>query len=205
MSRSSEQFPLRRTETLRQLVTDPHLPLIVAGLGTACFDAARLTDDGPNLFAIDGAMGTAVPVGLGLALARPESRVLVITGDGELLMNLGALATAASQSPPNLSILCVDNGAWGLTGFQTTHTARGTDLAAIAEGCGITATTTVRLPGDVATGAKLLEDDGRLTFVVLAVAPEPAEPFPFERDGATCRIRFRDHVSHVSHVTSQER
>jgi thiamine pyrophosphate-dependent acetolactate synthase large subunit-like protein len=194
VSRSSDQYPLSRTATLRRLVPDPERYLIVSGLGTACFDAARLTDDGPNLFAIDGAMGTAVPVGLGLALARPGDDVLVITGDGEVLMNLGALATVAGQTPPNLSILCIDNGSWGLTGFQDTHTARQADLAAIAAGSGFTATTTVRRPEDIATGAELIADASRPTFVVLATAPEAPEPFPLERDGNACRLRFRKYV-----------
>lgn len=193
MSRSSEPT-LSRTPALRELVPEPDRYLIVAGLGTPCFDAARLTGDGDNLFAIDGAMGTATSVGLGLALARPRERVLVITGDGELLMSLGSLPTAATAAPANLSILCVDNRAWGLTGFQRTHTGFRTDLAAVAAGSGVPACTTVDAPADLPAGRTLLEDDARLTFVVLRVIAEPPEPYPFERDGPRCRARFRDHV-----------
>lgn len=193
MSRSSEPT-LSRTPALRELVPDPDHYLIVAGLGTPCFDAARLTGDGANLFAIDGAMGTATSVGLGLALARPRDRVLVLTGDGELLMSLGSLPTAATAAPPNLSILCVDNRAWGLTGFQATHTAHRTDLAAVASGSGIPACTTVSEPADLPAGRALLEDDARLTFVALRVRSEPPEPYAFERDGPRCRTRFRDFV-----------
>jgi phosphonopyruvate decarboxylase len=182
---------LRRTSALAELIDDPASFLIVCGLGTAAFDAARLTGDGPNLFPIDGAMGAAVSVGLGLALARPQDAVLVMTGDGELLMNLGALATAAVQSPPNLSILCIDNGVWGLTGAQPTHTSHGVDLTAVAEGCGLAAST-VTSTADLAAGRAALADPSRLTFVRLELDAEPPEPFPFDRDGPAIRRRFRD-------------
>lgn len=188
MPRSSD---LRRTPALAALVDDPDAFLIVCGLGTAAFDAARLTDDGENLFGIDGAMGAAVSVGLGLALAQPGRRVLVMTGDGELLMNLGALATVAVQAPPNLSILCIDNGAWALTGAQETHTSHGVDLTAIAAGCGIAAIT-VSAEEDLPAGRDALADDSRLTFVRLELGAEPPEPFPFDRDGTAIRRRFRD-------------
>ncbi len=79
-----------------------------------------------------GAMGGACMIGLGLALARPDKRVLVVTGDGELLMNVGALATIAVINPPNLAILCVDNGHYGETGYQKSHTSLGVDLEKIA-------------------------------------------------------------------------
>lgn len=188
MPRNSD---LRRTAAVAALVGDPHRYLIVSGLGAAAFDAARLTDDGDNLFPIDGAMGSATLVGLGLALARPERSVLVLTGDGELLMNLGGLATTAVQAPPNLSILCVDNGVYALTGAQLTHTSHGVDLTAAAAACGFAAPLTVRTASDLAEGAERLADDAQLSFVRLELAAEPPEPHPFDRDGAACRRRFR--------------
>ncbi|MHB1538150.1 MAG: thiamine pyrophosphate-dependent enzyme [Solirubrobacteraceae bacterium] len=189
MQRSSE---LRRTSSLAELVRQPSRHLIVCGLGTSAFDAARLTADGENLFPIDGAMGSAVSVGLGLALAQPQRSVLVITGDGELLMNLGALATAAVQAPPNLSILCIDNGVWGLTGAQRTHTSHGVDLTAVAAACGVARCLTVDAADQIAAGGAALHDATRLTFVRLALDAEPPEPFPFDRDGPAIRRRFRD-------------
>lgn len=194
MSKSSEPRPLSRTPALRELVPEPDRYLIVAGLGTPCYDAARLTDGGDNLFPIDGTMGIATAVGTGLALARPGERVLVMTGDGELLMNLGSLPTAATAAPPNLSILCIDNSSWGMTGFQRTHTAYRTDLAGIAAASGIPACATVVESADIATGRRLLEDDSQASFVALRVPPEPLEPFPIDRDGPRCRARFRDYV-----------
>lgn len=189
MQRSSE---LRRVDALGELVDEPGRYLIVCGLGAAAFDAARLTGDGANLFPIDGAMGSSVSVGLGLAIAQPQRAVLVITGDGEMLMNLGALATAAVQTPPNLSILCIDNGVWALTGAQRTHTSHGVDLTAVAAACGIESSITVARPDDLVRGRAALADASQLSFVRLELGPETPEPFPFDRDGAAVRRRFRD-------------
>ena len=101
-------------------------------------------------------MGGAAMIGLGLALARPEKRVLVVTGDGELLMNIGALSTIAVMNPPNLAILCVDNGHYGETGYQKSHTSLGVDFEKIAIGSGIKATRTVAAESDIPDGARLL-------------------------------------------------
>src|SRR5919201_617550 len=88
-------------------------------------------------FYLGGAMGGAAMVGLGLALAQPQRRVLVVTGDGEMLMGLGSLATIGVQQPANLSLVVIDNERYGETGMQITHTAQGVDLNAIARGCGL--------------------------------------------------------------------
>src|SRR5690348_17485491 len=101
-------------------------------------------------------MGAACSMGLGLALARPDRRVLVITGDGELLMNVGALATIAVLNPANLGIVCVDNGHYGETGYQKSHTSLGVDLEKIAQGSGIKMTRTVTRESEIADGQRLL-------------------------------------------------
>ncbi len=139
-----------------------------------------------------GAMGGAVMIGLGLALARPDKRVLVATGDGELLMNIGALATVAILNPANFSILVVDNGHYGETGWQKSHTSLGVDLRRkIAAGSGIQRTRTISTEADIADGARLLREGNGTAFVVLRVAP--AEPPAYKRnfDLAACRNRFR--------------
>ena len=108
--------------------------LFVTGLAGTARDIAALTNDGAHIYTMAGAMGGACMIGLGLALARPDKRVLVATGDGELLMNLGALATIAVLNPANLAILVVDNGHYGETGYQKSHTSLGVDLEKIAVG-----------------------------------------------------------------------
>jgi phosphonopyruvate decarboxylase len=100
---------LDRREVIPLLIEKPHDFLVVAGLAGSAQELTAITDDGANVYAMAGAMGAAVSMGLGLALAQPKQRVLCVTGDGELLMNLGALATAALMNPPNLTIICVDN------------------------------------------------------------------------------------------------
>ena len=107
---------LDRRDILADLIPDPDRYLIVTGLAGAARDTAALTDDGANTYTMAGCMGAAVAMGLGMALAAPARHVLVITGDGELMMNLGSLASVATMAPANLSIICIDNGCHGETG-----------------------------------------------------------------------------------------
>src|SRR5262249_11470730 len=94
--------------------------LVIPGLGSTAWDAVAAGDDDRNFY-LWGAMGGAAMIGLGLALAQPERRVAVITGDGEMLMGLGSLATIGIQQPRNLAVIVFDNGAYGETGMQTSH------------------------------------------------------------------------------------
>ena len=110
--------------------------LLVTGLGSTTYDAAAVADDERNFY-LWGAMGAAAMVGLGLAIARPERRVLVVTGDGEMLMGLGALATIGVQRPPNLAIAVFDNARYAETGMQPSHTDFGVSLTGVARSCGI--------------------------------------------------------------------
>src|SRR5437868_10551298 len=125
-------FVLDRGQAVPALIGRHEDFLIVSGLAGTSRDVAALTGDGAHTYTMAGAMGGAAMIGLGLALARPDKRVLVATGDGELLMNVGALATIAVLNPPNLVIVCVDNGHYGETGYQKTHTSLGADLEKIA-------------------------------------------------------------------------
>ena len=130
-------------------------------------------------------------IGLGLALARPQRRVLVVTGDGELLMNASALATIAVMNPPNLAIICVDNGHYGETGYQKSHTSLGVDLEAIAAGSGISATRTISAEEELADGARLLREGNGTVFVLLRVKPTDPPAFKRNMDPSACRVRFR--------------
>src|SRR5690348_14651788 len=112
--------------------------LVVTGLGSTTYDAASVGDDERNFY-LWGAMGGACMIGLGLAIARPDRQVLVVTGDGEILMGLGALATIGVQRPPNLVIAVFDNGRYAETGMQPTHTDTAVSLTGVARSCGIPA------------------------------------------------------------------
>ena len=188
---AAASFILDRRQAVPAIIGRHEDFLIVAGLAGTAKDVASLTNDGAHAFAMAGVMGAAAMMGLGLALAQPARRVLVVTGDGELLMNVGALATIAVIDPPNLSILCVDNGHYGETGYQKSHTSLGVDLEKIAIGSGIQRTRTIAQEAQLAEGARLLREGNGTAFVVLRVAP--AEPPSFKRnfDPAVCRVRFK--------------
>ncbi len=151
-------FQLDRNDVLPKLIPEPDKYLIIAGLAGTARDIDHLCGVESSLFyAMAGAMGGAVSIGLGLALAQPERRILVCTGDGELLMNIGALATVSVIKPENLGILCVDNGHYGETGNQRSHTGECTDLTAMAQGAGIPIIHTVSKEEDIADATDLID------------------------------------------------
>ncbi|MCL2396166.1 MAG: thiamine pyrophosphate-dependent enzyme [Acidimicrobiaceae bacterium] len=188
----SGQLP-DRLEALQETVCRIGECVVIAGVGSAVFDMARLTENAATVFPLDGAMGAAVSMGLGLALQRSDLEVVVVTGDGELLMNVGSLATVASAMPANLAIVCVDNQLYGLTGGQRTHTATGTDLAKMGAGAGIPNTLTCRAPEQFPEAVEMLRSAGP-SLVVLKVGPEASARYPVDRDASACRVRFKEAI-----------
>jgi thiamine pyrophosphate-dependent acetolactate synthase large subunit-like protein len=184
-------FLMDRAVAIPALIGDHKDFLFVTGLAGSSRDIAHLTNDGGNLFTMAGTMGAAVSMGLGLALARPDKKVLCVTGDGELLMNVGALATVAVMNPANFGIICVDNGHYGETGYQKSHTSLGVDLEKMAVGAGIKSTCTIQQPGEIKSGARMLRESNGACFVLLKV--KPGEPPAFKRDlhAGAARVRFR--------------
>lgn len=185
------RYEMDRGEAVPAIVGRHEDFLIVTGLAGTSKEFGHLTRDGEHLFSMAGAMGAACMVGLGLALAQPQRRVLVATGDGELLMNVGALATIAVHDPPNLSILCVDNGHYGETGYQRSHTSLGVDLERMALGAGIKATRTVETREQIEEGARVLRESNATSFVVLRVRPTDPPAFRRNMRAHECRARFR--------------
>jgi thiamine pyrophosphate-dependent acetolactate synthase large subunit-like protein len=164
--------------------------LVVPGLGSTTYDLAAAGDDDRNFY-LWGAMGGAAMIGLGLALAQPDKRVAVITGDGEMLMGMGALATIGIQRPRNLAVIVFDNGVYGETGMQPSHTQSGVDLVGVAAACGFATCL------NVTDEASLHDLRGRLKTLretlfarVPIVASEPPRVLP-ERDGVVLKDRFR--------------
>jgi thiamine pyrophosphate-dependent acetolactate synthase large subunit-like protein len=181
---------LDRRAAIRILLEKRDDLLLVTGLGSTTWDAASVGDD-PRNFYLWGAMGAAALVGLGLALAQPQRRVLVVTGDGEMLMGLGGLATIGVQRPPNLALAVFDNGHYGETGMQPSHTGAGVELIGIARSCGI------RETFDISDELGLREFAGRVRrpattlFARVAIrADEPPRVLP-PRDGVHLKNRFR--------------
>jgi phosphonopyruvate decarboxylase len=189
-AKATPKFELDRTEAVPAIIGKPQDFLFIGGLAGTAKDLAAITQDGSNYYGMAGAMGAAVSMGLGLALARPDRKVLVATGDGELLMNIGALATASVLNPPNLRILCVDNGHYGETGYQLSHTSLGVDLEQMAIGAGIKSTMTVESKDQMTAGARMLRESNGTCFVVLRVKPEDGPKFKRDMDPASTRVRF---------------
>ena len=186
----SETFPLRRREVVRRLVTADSDVAVIAGLGSTAWDITAAGDRDLN-FPLWGAMGGAIPLGLGLALAQPERRVLVITGDGETLMGLGSFATGALQAPANLSICTFDNEHYGETGMQATHTSARTDLAGIAAACGIAVAETIRTQDELEAALPVILGAPGPVYHVITVRAEKLDFVLPPKDGVHLKNRFR--------------
>jgi phosphonopyruvate decarboxylase len=187
---AQEKLPDRKI-AVPKIVGNPDDFLIIAGLAGSAKDMAHLTREAPNAFMFGGAMGGALSMGLGLALAQPDRKVLVVTGDGELLMNMGSLATIAVAQPPNLSVVCVDNGHYQETGNQESHTNLGVDLEKIAQGSGIAVTRTVKTVEECEEASTVLRNTNGPVFVLLRVNEEPPPKGPRNWDAADRKTIFR--------------
>ena len=186
-----KQLRLERRAAMAALVADRGDDLLVVpGLGSTTWDLAAAGDNDRNFY-LWGAMGGAAMIGLGLALAQPEKRVAVITGDGEMLMGMGALATIGIQRPANLAVIVFDNGVYGETGMQPSHTQNGVDLLKIAAACGIGTCLDVQDEAGLADLAQRLKSLRETLFArVLIEASDPPRVLP-ERDGVVLKQRFR--------------
>jgi thiamine pyrophosphate-dependent acetolactate synthase large subunit-like protein len=175
---------------VRELLARCPEALVITGLGSPSWDAFA-AGDSDRIFYLWGAMGGAAAMGLGLALAQPQRSVLVITGDGEQLMGLGVLATIAAQQPPNLAIVVLDNGHYGETGMQRSHTSLGTDLVAVARGCGIAQAEAIRdIDGVAPLAARIRAREGCLLAQVHVASEDLPKALP-ARDGVYLKNRFR--------------
>jgi thiamine pyrophosphate-dependent acetolactate synthase large subunit-like protein len=165
--------------------------LVIPGLGSTCWDLAAAGDNDRNFY-LWGAMGGAAMIGLGLALAQPDKRVLVVTGDGEMLMGMGALATIAVKRPSNLAVVVFDNGHYGETGMQPSHTNQGrVDLLGVARSCGIATCLDVTDADSLVDLVTRLKAPTGTLFARVAIAiADPPRVLP-ERDGAVLKARFR--------------
>lgn len=181
-----------RRAAVKQILARRGDALLVTGLGSSCYDAG--TVDHPNTFYLWGGMGGACMIGLGLALAQPKRRVLVITGDGEMLMGLGSLATIGAEKVKNLSVIVIDNELYSETGMQPTHTSRGVDLAGIAKAAGFASSSTVVSESELKSSIPKLYTTPGPIFMDLKVS---ANRYPLSirlRDGTHIKNRFRENL-----------
>lgn len=185
---------MERRAVVHRILKDRGDAAVVTGIGNASHDVASAGDD-PNNMYLFGIMGGAVMVAFGIALAQPKRRVVVITGDGELLAGIGSLATVGVEKPKNLSIVVLDNQAYGATGNQQTHTARGVDLVGIAAASGFARTALIT---DNAALEAAIEDIYRKPgpyFAVVKVQAKTGERVHVPSDGTVTARRFRKAVA----------
>ena len=186
----SDTYPLDRRDVAQALLEGRDGLVVVAGLGACAWDITAVGDHDLN-FPLWGAMGGAASIGLGIALAQPDRRVLVLTGDGEMLMGLGSLATIALQKPENLAVVVLDNERYGETGMQQTHTAFGVDLPAAAAAVGILVTGTVQVQGELDAALPVIrETPGPVFYSIKVKAEELAFVLP-SNDGVVLKERMR--------------
>jgi len=181
---------LDRRRVVSALLADRKEAVVVGGLGASTYDIAAAGDHARNFY-LWGAMGGAVMIGLGLALAQPQLPVVVITGDGEMLMGMGSLATVGLQKPANLSIIVLDNECYGETGGQMSHTAASADLVGIARACGIPDTRAISTLDEVAAFAKTLQDGAGPRFASVKIDSATLERVLSSRDGNFILNRLR--------------
>ena len=186
----SEHYSLRRRNVVKQLLDTMPEALVIAGLGATAWDVTAAGDSARH-FPLWGAMGGAAMIGLGLALAQPERRVLVITGDGDQLMGLGALATIAVQNPANLVLVVIDNERYGETGMQLTHTAFGVDMAALARGAGFPTCLDITEPTELERALPELAQSSGPIFANIKVRAEELPLVLPPKDGVILKDRFR--------------
>ncbi|MGB8436520.1 MAG: thiamine pyrophosphate-dependent enzyme [Burkholderiales bacterium] len=182
---------LHRREVVKLLLADRGDMLVVAGLGAPAWDATEAGDH-PLTLPLWGGMGGAAMIGLGLAIAQPDRRVLVLTGDGEMLMGLGALATIGARRTRNLSVVVLDNERYGETGMQATHTAYGVDLAAVAKACGFAASATMTTLSEVARLYREVHTGAGPLFAQIKVAADKLPLVLPPRDATHLKNRFRE-------------
>ena len=184
------KFKLNRRLVISELLKERENSLIVNGLGGTCWDVASLGDNDLNFY-VWGGMGNACMIGLGLALSQPDKKVIVITGDGEMLMGIGSLATIALKQPKNLSIVVFDNELYGETGNQKTHTAYCTNLSKIAIGSGIINSSIILTKEDLLSLSSEIHQIKNLSFSVIKINQDQEEIVLPIREGAFIKSRFR--------------
>ncbi|MBR0872100.1 aldehyde dehydrogenase [Bradyrhizobium tropiciagri] len=187
---------LDRRAVVAELLKDRNGAIAVGGLGASTYDIAAAGDHDRNFY-LWGGMGGAVMIGLGLALAQPELPVVVITGDGEMLMGIGSLATVGLQQPKNLSVIVLDNEAYGETGGQASHTGASADLVGVAKACGIGDSRAISTMAEVEDFSSTLQDvTAGPRFASAKIDGANLERVLSSRDGTYIVNRIRGSLGH---------
>jgi thiamine pyrophosphate-dependent acetolactate synthase large subunit-like protein len=184
---------LDRRDAVKALLTERGDLMVVTGLGSSSYDVFDAGDHDANFY-LWGAMGGAAMVGLGIALAQPKRPVVIVTGDGELVMGLGSLATIAAKKPNNLSIVVLDNAHFGETGMQKSHSGLGARLELIASGAGFASVTEIKDRAALDAFRPKLHDLKGPHFARVAISTNHVDRALPPRDGVFLKNRFRQHL-----------
>ena len=186
---------LNRKKAIPILLGDTDRFLIISGLAGPAKDIGFLTKESSNTFLFGGAMGGALPTSLGLALARPKDTILCVSGDGDVLMSMGSLATIGTMKPKNLIIICVDNSLYLETGGQKSHTGLGVDLDVVSQGCGFLKTKTITNEDELLQGARLVNNNfNGPTFILLKVNQSKPPQYSRNWNASQAKIKFRQNL-----------
>jgi thiamine pyrophosphate-dependent acetolactate synthase large subunit-like protein len=182
---------LERRSVVSALLAGRKDAVVVGGLGASTYDIAAAGDHDRNFY-LWGGMGGATMIGLGVALAQPKLPVVVITGDGEMLMGIGGLATIGLQQPGNLTIIVLDNEVYGETGGQASHTGANTDLVGVARACGIQNAQSLATMAEIEAFAPLMQDvSAGPRFASIKIDNANLERVLASRDGSFIVTRIR--------------
>lgn len=181
---------LDRRHVVAEILKNRGNALVVAGLGAPCFDVMACGDNPLNFYTW-GAMGGTAMIGLGLAIAQPQRRVLVITGDGDMLMAMGSFATIGAKQPKNLAIIVMDNEHYGETGMQQTHTQLGTELAGVARATSFKAAGTIYTEAELQEWLPRIHNEPGPVFAGMKVAVDRGQFILPPRDGTELKLRFQ--------------
>jgi len=181
---------LNRRKVVARLLEDREDLAVITGLGSSTYDVASCGDHDNNFY-LWGAMGGAAMLGYGIATAQPVRPVTVFTGDGEMVMGLGSLATLGLRPCANLTLVVIDNGQFGETGQQTSHTGYGLSLSEIASTCGFDWCREITDMSDVGSLHERMHANAGMSFATIKVNSEELERVLPPRDGALISTRFR--------------
>lgn len=193
MTTSTQQRTIDRRAFVAALLKQFPDALVVTGLGSPSYDVFA-AGDRPSNFYLWGAMGGSTSVALGLAVAQPDKQVIAITGDGEQLMGVGSIATAAAQRPDNLAVVVLDNGHFGETGMQQSHTSLGANLAAAAKAFGVPNTLEISSAEQVSELVEVIKRRQGMTLAQVYISSEECQRALPPRDGVFVKNRFRQHL-----------
>lgn len=190
---------MKRYEVLKEINASFKDEIVVCNIGIPSRELYSIKDREKNFYML-GSMGLASSIALGLAVAKPNEKIICIDGDGAILMNLGSLSTIANTNPPNLTHIVIDNGAYGSTGSQSTYTQKDTDLLKIAEGAGFKSCTRISKLKEIQSVLNNLKEGCH--FILIEAEPGNKKVGIIPYDAITLKNRFKKAINSREEIDS---